>query len=68
MFNSELDKQIRKLKGEDVSIDRTEENKAGDLKDLGMTLVWMMVKDQTKDTAFLKETKNSLELFKHINK
>lgn len=68
MFNTELDKEIRKLKGEDTSIDKTEENLAEDLKDLGMTLIWMMVKDQLKDTAFMKDTKNSLELFRHINK
>ncbi len=68
MFNTELDKEIRKLKGEDVSIEKTEESKADDLKDLGMLLIWMMVKDQLKDTAFMKDTKNSLELFRHINK
>ena len=34
------------------------------MRDLGMTLLWMMVKEQTKDTAFIKDVKNSLELFR----
>lgn len=68
MMNTQLSNDIKKLKGEDISIDKSQENLENDLKDLGMTLLWMMIKDQLKDTAFMKDTKNSLELFKHINK
>lgn len=40
----------------------------GDLKDLGVLLTWLLVKDKGKDTSFLLSTKTCLELFKHIHK
>ena len=39
-----------------------------DLKDLGVLLTWLLVKEKGKDTSFLMGTKTSLELFKHIHK
>ncbi len=67
MLNLQILKESKKALGEEFSEDDLALASEQDLADLGMLLVWMMVPHKGKDTSFLKSTKTSMDLFKHLN-